>query len=778
MLIELLLILAVLLLCVAVWLQLRPQTWSRMLPQIMLGGRASAPAAAVPSTSKAGTAPKVNIAGPVAGHLAVLTHEQLLQVTGADQLIEHLARNSRLARTVFERDLLPAVQRYAEFVQLMPASESHHHANVGGLLAHTLETVHHALVLRGGYLLPRNGDAEIIDAQRDYWTYAIFIGALLHDVGKPLTDLRIEMRQPRASEGTRWLPMAGSLLECRAEQYAVKFAPKAERDYGAHGKLGVMLMQRLVPAGALSFLGRCPEVLQELGQFLGGEARQGAVAEIVAKADQLSTKDNLVSGSRARFDTARSVPLVEQLMNAMQEMLRQGGQLPLNRDGAVGWVYDDSVWFVAKRLADTVREFIVARAGDEAGIPSENKNDRLFDCWQEYGQIVLNPQTGQAVWHVRVHGDAGPDGQGPGYSHSLSMLRFPLAKLWPTDPSSYPSPMAGRIEVLSKRRGDEEAVAALPLAQVGGTAAAGSVEPSAGANRSPGAAAVASTSATNPSEKSTANTIPAPRFAEPPKRSGKPRDARATDPDEFLAKDESARAGAHAERRAIVAATARKAGPAVEAESPPARRSVPQSRSTPAVAAPDADPPWSPEGAVADIDPAVVATRPGAAIGRVALHNDAPAPKAAKGAREPSETAVAFMRWVQQGLGEGSLKYNEAGAAVHFVEAGMALVSPAIFREYAVLFGEPAPAAGIGVKSGADRVGLAVQREVLRAGWHVPSPADGTNIWTFTVSRRGGVKTSKLSAVVLADARRWVMEPPPPNPTLQLPTVEAGSATP
>ena len=773
MLIELLLILAVLLLCVAVWLQLGPQTWSRMLPQFTLGGRASAPAAAVPPTSKAGTAPKVNIAGPVAGHLAVLTHEQLLQVTGADQLIEHLARNSRLARTVFERDLLPAVQRYAEFVQLMPASESHHHANVGGLLAHTLETVHHALVLRGGYLLPRNGGAEIIDAQRDYWTYAIFIGALLHDVGKPLTDLRIEMRQPRASEGTRWLPMAGSLLECRAEQYTVKFAPKAERDYGAHGKLGVMLMQRLVPAGALSFLGRCPEVLQELGQFLGGEARQGVVAEIVAKADQLSTKGNLASGSRARFDTARSVPLVEQLMNAMQEMLRQGGQLPLNRDGAVGWVYDDSVWFVAKRLADTVREFIVARAGDEAGIPGENKNDRLFDCWQEYGQIMLNPQSGQAIWHVKVHGDASPGGQG--YGHSLSMLRFPLVKLWPADPSSYPSPMAGRIEVLSKRRGDEDAVGAAP-AQAGTSAAAGPVDSSAAAVRSTGAAASTASPASSPADKSNANTIPAPRFAEPPKRGGKSRDARQTDPDEFLANDESARAGARADRQAVVAMPVRTVGPAGEAPEPPARRSVTPSRSTPAAG--DAEAPWSPEAAVADVGIAVVATTPGASIGRVALHNDAPAPKAVKGAREPSETAVAFMRWVQQGLGEGSLKYNEAGAAVHFVEAGMALVSPAIFREYAVQFGEPASAVGTGAKSGADRVGLAIQREVLRAGWHVPSPADGTNIWTFSVSRRGGTKTSKLSAVVLADARRWVMEPPPPNPTLQLPTVEAGSAAP
>ena len=221
----------------------------------------------------------------------------------------------------------------------------------------------------------------------------------------------------------------------------------------------------------------------------------------------------------------------------------------------------------------------------------------------------------------------------------------------------------------------------------------------------------------------------------------------------------------------------RTAEPAVEPEPQTARRSVPQSRSMPAEL--DAEAAWSPEAAVADVGIAVVATTPGASIGRVALHNDAPVPKAVKGAREPSETAVAFMQWVQQGLGEGSLKYNEAGAVVHFVEAGMALVSPVIFREYAVLFGEPAPAAGIGVKSGADRVGLAVQREVLRAGWHVPSPADGTNIWTFTVSRPARrSEDSKLAAVVLADARRWVMEPPPPNPTPHLPTVEAGSATP
>jgi hypothetical protein len=127
------------------------------------------------------------------------------------------------------------------------------------------------------------------------------------------------------------------------------------------------------------------------------------------------------------------------------------------------------------------------------------------------------------------------------------------------------------------------------------------------------------------------------------------------------------------------------------------------------------------------------------------------------------------MRWVQRGLAEGSLKYNEAGAPVHFVDAGMALVSPAIFRDYALQFGEPSPPARGASKGGPERVGLSIQREVLRAGWHAPNPRDGTNIWTFLVSsRRGSVRTRRLSAVVLGDVRRWVIEPPPSNPALRL----------
>ena len=35
---------------------------------------------------------------------------------------------------------------------------------------------------------------------------------------------------------------------------------------------------------------------------------------------------------------------------------------------------------------------------------------------------------------------------------------------------------------------------------------------------------------------------------------------------------------------------------------------------------------------------------------------------------EPSEAALAFIQWLQQGLASRQIKYNEAGAPVHFTD--------------------------------------------------------------------------------------------------------------
>jgi integrating conjugative element relaxase (TIGR03760 family) len=735
--------------------------------------------AAGPLRQQAAVAPKQDLAGSEAGWLRAADAATLLQAVHAADTLEHLQRQSRLAAPVWERDLLPALHAYAQLVQLMPASESHHHAHAGGLLAHTLEVVLAAATWRNGCLLPQGAPTEQMDAQRDHWTYVVFFAALLHDVGKPLTDLRIEWRRPGHLEPLRWLPMAGSLVDCRAQEYRVGFAPKGERDYTLHQRLAVLLLQRVAPASALSFLAQEPQAMQALTRFLQGEDRDSSVAQLVRRADQASTARAVAQGSRARFATAQSVPLAELLTTALRDLLHQGTQLPLNRDGAAGWVYDGCVWFVAKRVADQVREHLNQHLPDE-GIPGEQKNDRLFDAWQEYGCIIPNPTSQQAIWYVKVHGE---DASGATtYSHSLTMLRFALNKLW-DDPAGYPAPMAGRIEVLASRKqaaatGEAAAPASAgegnepKAAPVDGPVAAAGQEPKAAATRaSKDASVVAPIPAASgpvrapvfrnpnkPAAEAAASAGTQARLAPKPVDGGSP-SAQAPGPNpDYIATDESASAERRSERRARSAAAAKpapKAGakgtaPGLQANEGPADAG--ESRAT-LLLAPRAASTGGPMAAADEKPDSSTATSP------VLLTQVLPALPGAAPAKVPPPLAVQFMKWLQAGLANHAILYNNSAALVHFVPQGLAIVSPRTFKQFADEHGDIIP-------GDPERAVLTVQREVLRAGWHVPAGPGGNNIHQFAVRGRGGVMAGRLAAVVFEHPHRWVQPVPPPNPAI------------
>ncbi|HFB7055321.1 TPA: MobH family relaxase [Neisseria gonorrhoeae] len=50
---------------------------------------------------------------------------------------------------------------------------------------------------------------------------------------------------------------------------------------------------------------------------------------------------------------------------------------------------------------------------------------------------------------------------------------------------------------------------------------------------------------------------------------------------------------------------------------------------------------------------------------------------------EARDRGMQFLRWLADGLGDGSIAVNRSGATVHFIEQGMLLVTPAVFRDYA-----------------------------------------------------------------------------------------------
>jgi hypothetical protein len=93
----------------------------------------------------------------------------------------------------------------------------------------------------------------------------------------------------------------------------------------------------------------------------------------------------------------------------------------------------------------------------------------------------------------------------------------------------------------------------------------------------------------------------------------------------------------------------------------------------------------------------------------------------------------------------------------------MLLVSPRIFREFATRFGEDGNCAAPNAPGEPD-IGKSIQRELLRAAWHVRADK-GVNILTYQVMR-GDRAVSRVSGVVIRNPSRFVEPVPPINPAL------------
>lgn len=636
---------------------------------------------------------------PSARHLPVLAYAALIARTGSQPAIDRIRGRLGFTAENFEGEVEPLLQRFAEFVQLLPASESHHHAQPGGLLVHLLEVGSHALHFRDAYKLPLGATTEEQSRLAARYSYAVLVGALLHDIGKPVSDVRVQLVKV---DGMReaWVALGGSMAEQGGAWYTVDFP--SERHYDKHGRLALILLQRLVPARALTWLGQYPPVLHELTDFLSGEAAQGQLAEIIKKADGTSVADNLRTGPRTRFGTARAVPLIERLMEGLRRLL-EAGELPLNRAGAAAFCDGEHLWCVAGTVAKAVREYLdkhEQRQAGAAGIPQDNS--RLFDTWQEYGALMPT-EAGQAIWNVRVTIGT--------WSQPFTVIKFALTRLY-ASPERYPGALpAGAIAV----------VEAAPV--------------------------------TAPAEVPD-DTVPSPTPGAVP-------------PDS--APEINEHCMTEAEMAAPVAPVAVRQ-PADGADAPPS--------ATPPVEAPNALPAAPVAEFLDELDSAASALPPEPVVPTAPETLSAPmAPKPKQAPRAPKlsgaspsapsgptprPNAERFLAWIQQGIADGSLPYNDASAPVHFVEAGVLIVSPRAFQMYAERFGTQIE---ISPTSAVREPWRVLQRDFQRSSY----PAKGTGgtfIHYYTVAGPG---SKQLVGYLVPGPERFFNPVPPANPALSQP---------
>lgn len=330
-----------------------------------------------------------------------------------------------LSERNFNRYYLHAIRNFARFVQLLPASEVHHHAGPGGMLVHSLEVCVNALKIRRSYLLSESGGAEEIAAKQDLWTYAVFLAALSHDLAKVAVDQSVTVYDANQKPAP-WSPW-DTFLDDLGLWYRTEF--QRGRQYRLHEKASLLLIHRIIPAYALNWLSGDQHIFaQWLASVSGDIENSSSIGEIIGIADSKSVATNLGADS-SRMPTVRTKPLHEKMLTALRHLLNEG-ELPLNRNGAAGWVSGDDCWLVSKRTVDAIRDQLTQEG--HSGIPT--KNGRMFDILQEHG--VLVPYGDKAIWPVVVEGE--------GWRNQLTMIRISITKIW-TNPENRPDNFDGRI---------------------------------------------------------------------------------------------------------------------------------------------------------------------------------------------------------------------------------------------------------------------------------------------------------------------------------------------
>lgn len=339
------------------------------------------------------------------GHLEAKRAGELLCTPRRRKLLEHIWQRTSLSRAQFDELYLSPVQRFAELVQELPASENHHHAHVGGMLDHGLEIVAFALKIRQSYLLPVGATPESQASQTEAWTAAIAYAALLHDIGKVAVDVQVHF-----ADGTEWHPWHGPIRR----DYRFRFLK--HRQYKLHGAAAGLLYTQVLTQPILDWLSGFPEPWNALLYVLAGQYEHaGTLGELVIQADQASVAQELgANPSRALVAPKHSIQ--RQLVEGLRYLVTE--HLKLNQSRASdGWLTDDALWLVSKTVADKLRAHLLSQGAES--IPTSNST--LFNILQDNAIIQVNAD-GKAIWTATV--------QSGKWRKTLTFLKVSPALIW------------------------------------------------------------------------------------------------------------------------------------------------------------------------------------------------------------------------------------------------------------------------------------------------------------------------------------------------------------
>ncbi|MGZ8256873.1 MAG: MobH family relaxase, partial [Gallionella sp.] len=289
---------------------------------------------------------------------------------------------------------MPAMLRLAALVQLLPASQAHHHRGAGGMLRHSLEVGLWSLQQTEGKLIrgvvtPQ--ERRIIEPR---WKLTVFLAGMCHDLGKVVTDISVTNRE----NDLKWRPYHHGLYGW-AEAHNIKnyFLHWQEGRGKKHTNVSGTLINSVINEVTMGWINDGgPDAVIWLTESLNNNpGSTNQIHNFVVKADQLSVERDLKSMGVAMAGYEIGVPVERYLTDIMRRLVQEG-IWRINEPSARIWNLEGTTYLVWPMAGEEISRR--TRDEDIPGLPKSS--DGVLDMMLEREIAFLRDGDGDRFYYI------------------------------------------------------------------------------------------------------------------------------------------------------------------------------------------------------------------------------------------------------------------------------------------------------------------------------------------------------------------------------------------
>ena len=272
------------------------------------------------------------------------------------ELIDQIREAGIASNDIFDEFYLASLRRFASYAHLLPASQTHHHRGAGGLLRHAAEVSLWSLQSGDRVLLPGEQAPRRRRELEPRWHLAVFLAALCHDVGKPVTDLVVTSR-----DGEKvWNPFIEDLYSWASRNDVDRyFLHWRENRAKKHTAISSLIAERIISPKSLAWIaeGDTELVLWMMETINGQPSSENLIHDLVIRSDQVSVERDLQSLGVAFTGYEIGLPVERFLVDIMRRLVREG-VWDVNQPGSRLWQIDGHLYLVWPAAGEEIAAII------------------------------------------------------------------------------------------------------------------------------------------------------------------------------------------------------------------------------------------------------------------------------------------------------------------------------------------------------------------------------------------------------------------------------------